>query len=121
MTISALRRLVRRPAPAAPTPRPPTGVTLTATGLTRSFGTGDNRTVALLDADLELRAGEMNLLMGPSGSGKSTLLAVISALLRPDAGRVVAAGQDVWTLSEADLEEFRLRHCSCTVSGGCSA
>ena len=96
---------------------PPEGVTLTARGLTKAFGSGDSRTVALCDADFELRAGELNLLMGPSGSGKSTLLAAISALLRPDSGQVNALGSDLWSLNERGLEAFRLAHCSYIFQG----
>jgi putative ABC transport system ATP-binding protein len=55
--------------------------------------------------------------MGPSGSGKSTLLAVLSALLRPDAGTVQALGHNLWVLSEQQLERFRLRHCSYIFQG----
>src|SRR5262245_45415626 len=91
--------------------------TLEGQNLLRSFGSGGNRTYALQDVSLGLRQGELNLLMGPSGSGKSTLLAVLSALLRPDAGRVQALGQDIWRLSERDLERFRLRHCSYIFQG----
>ncbi|MGL6075566.1 MAG: ABC transporter ATP-binding protein [Fimbriiglobus sp.] len=92
-------------------------VTLSATGLTRSFGSGDQKTYALRDTSLELKAGDMNLLMGPSGSGKSTLLAVISALLHPDEGVVMAAGENIWQLSESGLEQFRLKHCSYIFQG----
>ena len=55
--------------------------------------------------------------MGPSGSGKSTLLAVMSALLRPDGGRVTALGQDLWRMNDLQLEKFRLRHCSYIFQG----
>jgi putative ABC transport system ATP-binding protein len=48
--------------------------------------------------------------MGPSGSGKSTLLSVLSGLLRPEAGTVLARGQDLWRLSERERERFRLQH-----------
>src|SRR5262245_25482061 len=47
--------------------------------------------------------------MGPSGSGKSTLLAVLSGLVQPDSGEVVALGQEVWGMSDIQREEFR-RH-----------
>jgi putative ABC transport system ATP-binding protein len=55
--------------------------------------------------------------MGPSGSGKSTLLAALSGLLRPDAGRVLALGQDLWSMGEAQRERFRLRHCGFIFQG----
>jgi putative ABC transport system ATP-binding protein len=59
----------------------------------------------------------MTVLMGPSGSGKSTLLAVLSGLLRPDTGQVMALGQDLWQLSEREREEFRRRHCGFVFQG----
>jgi putative ABC transport system ATP-binding protein len=91
--------------------------TLSARNLTRSFGSGEERTLAVQDASLELRAGEMSLLMGPSGSGKTTLLAMLSGLLRPDSGQVVALGRDLWSLSDAERERFRLQHCGFIFQG----
>src|SRR5260370_17521780 len=52
--------------------------TLRASGLTRTFGSGEMKTCALSDVQIELYPGQVSLLMGPSGSGKSTLLAVLS-------------------------------------------
>jgi putative ABC transport system ATP-binding protein len=83
---------------------------LTAHDLERSFGTGGAAARVLRGVSLELHAGEVLLLMGPSGSGKSTLMAAVSGLLRPDAGKVVVLGQDLWRMSERARERFRLRH-----------
>jgi len=80
---------------------------LSARNLTRTFGSGDNQVVALDDVSLDLRGGEFSLLMGPSGSGKSTLLAVLSGLVPPDRGEVVALGQNVWGMSDLQREQFR--------------
>jgi putative ABC transport system ATP-binding protein len=91
--------------------------TLRAWGLTRSFGSGETLTVALRDVCLELHPGQITLLMGPSGSGKSTLLAVLSGLLHPDAGKVIAMGQDLWAMSERQREAFRLRYCGFIFQG----
>jgi putative ABC transport system ATP-binding protein len=66
---------------------------------------------------IELFSGQITLLMGPSGSGKSTLLAILSGLLHPDSGRVLALGQDMWALSDQDRERFRLRHCGFIFQG----
>jgi putative ABC transport system ATP-binding protein len=82
---------------------------LSARNLTRTFGSGDKEVVALDDVTLDLRGGEFSLLMGPSGSGKSTLLAVLSGLVPPDSGEVVALGQEVWGMSDLGREEFRRR------------
>lgn len=84
---------------------------LIAEHLARSFGRGSQRTAVLHDVSVELDRREFALLMGPSGSGKSTLLALLSGLARPDSGRVVALGEDIWNLGERRREEFRLRHC----------
>lgn len=83
---------------------------LVARGLHHAFGAGDDAVRILSDVSLDLFPGEVLLLMGPSGSGKSTLLAVLSGLLRPDAGEVRALGENLWRLSEFRRERFRLRH-----------
>ena len=88
----------------------PTPVALRGRDLTRSFGEGDTKSTALNGVSLEIATGQVALLMGPSGSGKSTLLAVLSGLLHPDGGQVLALGQDLWGLSDRDRERFRLRH-----------
>ena len=85
--------------------------------LSRTYGRGTAATRALRDVSLRLWPGQMTVLMGPSGSGKSTLLAVLSGLLRPDAGHVFALGQDIWKLSERQREEFRRRHCGFIFQG----
>ncbi len=92
-------------------------VSLAGSGLSRSFGSGEARTVAVHDASLELCAGQMSLLMGPSGSGKTTLLAMLSGLLRPDSGQVVALGQDLWRMADERREDFRLQHCGFIFQG----
>jgi putative ABC transport system ATP-binding protein len=78
--------------------------------LSKTYGQGELATQALREVSLELFPGQVSLLMGPSGSGKSTLLAVLSGLLRPDTGRVVAFGTDLWQLGERERESFRWRH-----------
>ncbi|MFO0822943.1 MAG: ABC transporter ATP-binding protein [Gemmataceae bacterium] len=63
---------------------------------------------------IDLFPGELVLLMGPSGSGKSTLLAVLSGLLEPDSGQVLAEDdgrmKEVWQLSPKEREEYRRRN-----------
>lgn len=92
-------------------------ITLRAEHLSRSFGDGSMRTLAVDDVSLEIASGEVALLMGPSGSGKSTLLAILSGLLQPDAGRVISLGHDLWSLSEAQREAFRLHYCGFIFQG----
>jgi putative ABC transport system ATP-binding protein len=91
--------------------------TIRAWGLTRTYGTGEMKTYALSDVRIDLYPGQLALLMGPSGSGKSTLLAVLSGLLRPDAGTVMTLGQDLWAMPETQRENFRLKHCGFIFQG----
>lgn len=86
-------------------------------GLCRNFGSGEMLTTALADVSIDLYPGQVNLLMGPSGSGKSTLLAVMSGLMKPDSGHVLALGHDVWKGSDQDRENFRLKHCGFIFQG----
>lgn len=86
-------------------------------GLCRSFGSGDMLTTALRDVSMDLYPGQVCLLMGPSGSGKSTLLAVMSGLMKPDAGQVLAVGHDIWEGTEKERENFRLKHCGFIFQG----
>jgi putative ABC transport system ATP-binding protein len=85
--------------------------------LTRAFGTGALAATVLREVSIDLFPGQLTLLMGPSGSGKSTLLAILSGLLRPDAGTVEVFGEDLWRLSERDRKRFRLRHCGYVFQG----
>jgi putative ABC transport system ATP-binding protein len=83
---------------------------LSGRNLTRAFGSGNMKVTAVHETSLDIFRGQMVLLMGPSGSGKSTLLAMLSGLLRPDGGQVLALGEDLWQLSDRDRKQFRLRH-----------
>ena len=80
-----------------------------AKALTKWFGEGDRRTVAVSEATFDAAFGEMLFLVGPSGSGKTTLLSMISGVLRPSSGTVEVEGKDVWTMNDDELSEFRLR------------
>jgi putative ABC transport system ATP-binding protein len=64
---------------------------------------------ALRAVDLDVERGEMVAVMGSSGSGKSTLLNIVGTLDRPTAGRYVLDGQDVSTLDDRALAQFRNR------------
>ena len=81
--------------------------------ITKTFGDGAKRRVALDDVSIDLQPGQLSLLMGPSGSGKSTLLAIASGLLEPDSGQVLAEDRgelrDVWAMTAKQREDFRLR------------
>lgn len=60
--------------------------------LTKVYGKGDTQTVALIDADLTVKQGELVALLGPSGSGKTTLLTSICCINEPTRGRIELDG-----------------------------
>jgi putative ABC transport system ATP-binding protein len=91
--------------------------TLVARNLTRSFGEGDVKTIAVNDVSLELNRRQVSLLMGPSGSGKSTLLAILSGLLHPDHGQVLSLDKDIWALTDREREHFRQKYCGFIFQG----
>ncbi len=80
-----------------------------ASGLTRWFGEATARTIAVREVSFEARFHEMLYIVGPSGSGKTTLLSMLSGVLRPSGGTVRVEGTDLWSLSENQRAEFRLR------------
>jgi ABC-2 type transport system ATP-binding protein len=65
-------------------------------GLTKRFGD----TVAVDGIDLAVAAGSFSGIVGPNGAGKTTTLSMITGLLRPDGGRVLVHGIDVWAEPE---------------------
>jgi len=76
-------------------------------GVSRVYGTGADRVVALDDVHVTFPRGSWTAVMGPSGSGKSTLLHLAGGLERPAQGRVLIAGQDITHASEAALTRLR--------------
>jgi len=77
--------------------------------LRRQYGQGEARVVALNDVSLSIDQGAFVAVMGSSGSGKSTLLHLLGGVDKPDAGRVIIDGTDLYTLSETELTVFRRR------------
>jgi ABC-type sugar transport system ATPase subunit len=64
---------------------------LRATGLTKTYGP----LVALSDASIALKAGEVRALVGANGAGKSTLIKILTGAIRPDAGEIEIGGRPV--------------------------
>ena len=67
-------------------------VFLSARDLTREFGAGENKTVAVNHVDFEFRRGEIISIVGESGSGKTTLAKMVLGLLNPTGGEIFFEG-----------------------------
>jgi len=65
---------------------------------------------AVTDVTLHFTQGEFAALVGPSGSGKTTLLNIIGGLDKPSQGDVIIAGQNVTSLSDSKMIDFRLQN-----------
>lgn len=80
--------------------------------LTKIYGSGNTEVVAMRDATMNVKSGEVVALLGPSGSGKSTFLTAVGLINPPTSGRIKIRGQLVLDgeSSHTNLRSFRRRH-----------
>ncbi|MEG1148139.1 MAG: ABC transporter ATP-binding protein, partial [Niameybacter sp.] len=83
---------------------------LTVQQIQKYYGARGNMTKALDHINFEVEKGEFVAIMGPSGSGKTTLLNCISTIDTVTSGHIVIQGNDITTLSQKKLAEFRRNH-----------
>ncbi len=78
-------------------------------GMTKVYGSGHTEVVAMRDASMSVRRGEIVALLGPSGAGKSTFLLCVGLINPPTRGRVAIGGRPVvdGPRALADLRRFR--------------
>lgn len=78
----------------------------------KSFGDGGSRLQVLKGIDLDVRCGDITMLVGPSGCGKTTLLSIIAGTLGCDegSGEVTVFGQDLRGMSRGGTTRFRAQH-----------
>jgi putative ABC transport system ATP-binding protein len=79
-------------------------------GLTKHFGSGEQRVQALRGVDWDIFSGQMTLIVGPSGCGKTTLLSVIAGILNGDSGTVSLFGNELTTMRDRTLTRFRAQN-----------
>lgn len=75
--------------------------------ISKTYGEGTARVVALRDVSLRVNDGDFIAIMGPSGSGKSTLLNIIGGLDYPSSGEVILDGKRIDNLAENALVDVR--------------
>ena len=78
--------------------------------LVKYYGTGENLVKAIDHTDIRIEPGEFVAVVGRSGSGKSTLLHMLGGLDRPDSGKVLIEGRDIFRLKDERLAVFRRRN-----------
>ncbi|MCP4115175.1 MAG: ABC transporter ATP-binding protein [Desulfobacteraceae bacterium] len=78
-------------------------------GISKGYNTIQTRIEILKQVDFTIRKGDSIAVVGASGIGKSTLLQIIGTLDRPDEGRLLFEGRDLFALDQERLARFRNR------------
>jgi putative ABC transport system ATP-binding protein len=79
-------------------------------GVTKTYGSGDAAVQALRGIDLEVREGELMMLVGPSGCGKTTLISVVAGILDHDGGQCTVFGRNFLEMEPKERTLYRGRH-----------
>ncbi|MBR3739883.1 MAG: ABC transporter ATP-binding protein [Clostridia bacterium] len=82
-------------------------ILLRAKGLIKTYGAGQSAVKALNDVSLEIRKGELLVILGSSGSGKSTLLNMLGGMDKPDRGSIRFRGKEISRLNDRGLTAYR--------------
>ncbi|MGC8903234.1 MAG: ABC transporter ATP-binding protein [Fervidobacterium sp.] len=78
--------------------------------LSKVYGSGSSRVVALDSVDLDVYKGEIVAILGPSGSGKTTLLNLLAGLDVPTTGQIIIDRVEITKLSEEEKTKFRAKN-----------
>ncbi|MBN8644124.1 MAG: ABC transporter ATP-binding protein [Planctomycetes bacterium] len=76
-------------------------------GVTKAYGQGQSKVMALRGVDLTIACGELMMLVGPSGCGKTTLISVIAGILDRDEGECGVFGNDFAHMSQRAKTRWR--------------
>ena len=76
-------------------------------GLTKEYGEGDAKVVALNNISLPIPQGKLVAILGASGSGKSTLLNMLGCMDKPTAGEILFRGTDITAFGKRQMTGFR--------------
>jgi putative ABC transport system ATP-binding protein len=75
--------------------------------VTKSYVSGPTRVMALRGVDLEVRLGELLMLVGPSGCGKTTLISVVAGILDHDEGECWVFQEDLRAMTTQGKTRYR--------------
>ena len=90
---------------------------VTARNITKTIRTGAGDLNILKGVDLDLRPGELTLLMGPSGSGKTTLLSILGCILTASGGQLSINGEEAVGKTAEGLADIRRRNIGFVFQG----
>jgi putative ABC transport system ATP-binding protein len=85
----------------------PSGLAVHCKNVTKHYGSGDNKVMALRGVDLDIAYGQLMMLVGPSGCGKTTLISVIAGILDRDEGDCTVFGVDYNSISQRQRTLWR--------------
>jgi putative ABC transport system ATP-binding protein len=83
------------------------GMAVYCKGVTKTYITGSTKVLALRGIDLDVRLGELLMLVGPSGCGKTTLISVIAGILDHDEGDCLVFQQNVRAMGQTQKTRYR--------------
>lgn len=86
------------------------GIAARVRGISKSFGDGDARIQVLKGIDLDVRSGDITMLVGPSGCGKTTLISIIAGTLDAEEGELNVLGHDLRKLTKSQITAFRAQN-----------
>ena len=79
------------------------------TQVTKTYGEGKMKVVALHETNFQLNAGEFVAIVGPSGSGKTTFLTTLGQLQEVSSGKILVKGKETGSLTEKEKTDLRFR------------
>jgi len=83
------------------------GIAVYCKGVAKTYTTGSTKVLALRGVDLDVRLGELLMLVGPSGCGKTTLISVVAGILDHDEGECLVFQQDVRAMGQTQKTRYR--------------
>ena len=86
------------------------GTAVSCRGVTKTYVTGSAKVLALQGIDLDVRVGELLMLVGPSGCGKTTLISVIAGILDHDEGECLVFEENVRDMGQTQKTRYRGTH-----------
>ena len=89
---------------------PSNGIAVYCRSVSKTYLTGSTKVLALRGVDLDVRVGELLMLVGPSGCGKTTLISVIAGILDHDEGECRVFEQDLRTMGQTQKTRYRGTH-----------